>query len=54
MATYHELARDIALQDGQAVCGALVLAECALGLGWDSHGRSGEGEDGGEELHFDM
>lgn len=52
--TYHKLATDIALQDGQAVRGADVLAEGALGVSRDGHGRSGEGEDGGEELHFEM
>lgn len=54
MVTYHELASDIALQDGKSVCGADVLAEGALGVSWDCHGRSGEGEDGSEELHFEM
>jgi hypothetical protein len=54
MIAYHEMASDIALHDGKTILGADVLAEGALRVRWDSHGRSGEGEDGGEELHFDL
>lgn len=51
--THHKLARDIALENGEAVLGADILAEGALG-GWGCHGRGGEGEDSGGELHFDV
>lgn len=51
--THHKLARDIALEDREAVLGADILAEGALG-GWGGHGRGGKGEDGGGELHFEF
>lgn len=51
--THHKLARDIALEDGEAVLGADILAEGALG-GGGCHSSGGEGEDGGGELHFDV
>lgn len=53
LVTHHKLASDIALEDGEAILGADILAEGALG-GWGCHGRGGEGEDGGGELHFDV
>lgn len=50
--TYHKVASDVALENGQAVLGADVLAEGAR-LG-GCHGRGGEGDDGSGELHFEV
>lgn len=59
--TYHPLAGDIAdlpsLGVGAGVLGARVGGRLALrrvGAGGSGDGHGGEGEDGGDELHFDV
>lgn len=56
--TYHPVAGDVALLDGLAVEGTLVLAECALvrasvGRARGCHGGSSKSKDDGDELHFE-
>lgn len=53
--TYHPVAADVALLDGQTIVGADVLPKGALATGSDvgsREGGGGEGEDGGGELHL--
>lgn len=55
--TYDPVAADVALLDGPAVPGAVVLAKGAPAAGGQVGSRGdggGEGEDGGGELHFEL